>query len=177
MLTDRFFYLLLSIYIHSVAIALQNESDIPDLDPKRDRDNKPVNQTWLRVHQHELGDGGDENTTRSHALQPTGKWGKRWAQREAQRNWQWNTKYWWEWEKRSLEEKGSVHHGKSPEQPELVALKLQGTSGSDDPALTFSLKLKTRAGISILNPDFLSLTKHLLPQYVLVLIVFTNFKD
>lgn len=68
-----------------------------------------------------------------------------------------------------------MHHGKSPEQPELVALKLQGGSGSVDPALTFSLKLKTRAGISILNPDFLSLT--LLPQYVLVLIVFTNFKD
>lgn len=70
-----------------------------------------------------------------------------------------------------------MHHGKSPEQPELVALKLQGGSGSVDPALTFSLKLKTRAGISILNPDFLSLTKHLLPQYILVLIVFTNFKD
>lgn len=139
MLTDRFCYLLLS--IHSVAIALQN--DIPDLDPKRlDRDNKPVNQTWLRVHQQELGDGGDEIATRSHALQPTGKWGKRWAQREAQRNWQWNTKYWWEWEKRSLEEKGSVHHGKSPEQPELVALKLQGGSGSVDPALTFNWGLK-----------------------------------
>lgn len=62
------------VYIHSVAIALHNEFDIPDLDPKRlDRDNKPVNQTWLRVHREELGDGGEEIVIRIHVIQPTGK--------------------------------------------------------------------------------------------------------